>query len=385
MERGGSLDSAGCPAIARVRTNRLSFILLRSLIVPALCLSLAAHRAFCQSDRDALAHQLFEHESWQQLADMASADGSASPELAYERGVALARLERWAEARSVLLAGSRSAPHDKRFLLELAGVSFKQSKQRESIAFLNRALRIDPADAYAQEFLATIYFLQGNVEAAVKHWNRIAKPRIVLVRSEPEPHLRPALLDHAFAFAPASTLDLSELRASEARVQSLEIFPAHRFDLVARPDGAFDTVFRGQELNGWGSTWFEGALRTFRGLPLQEITPEYYNLKHSAMNLESMFRWDPDKRRVSASLASPLGQDPRKHIRLSVDLRNENWDVLGTGFVAGNSPLLAVNMRREAVRAEIMRLAGWRWKWSAETEVSHRDFRNGVPQLTLTP
>jgi hypothetical protein len=138
-------------------------------------------------------------------------------------------------------------------------------------------------------------------------------------------------------------------------------------------------------LNAWGSTWFEGALRTFGGLPLQEITPEYYNLKRSAINLESMFRWDPDKRRVSASLSSPLGQDPRKHFRLSVDMRNENWDVLGVGFVSGSSPLLAVNMRREAVRTEIMRLVGWRWKSSAATEVSHRDFRNGIPQVALPP
>src|SRR5215468_6095680 len=162
MERGGPLDPAGCPAIARVKTSRLSFILLRSLSLPALCLSLAAHRAFSQSDSGSLAHQLFEQERWQQLADLPSEDGTASPELAYERGVALAHLELWEQARAVLLAGSRRAPHDKRFLLELAGVAFKQKKQGESIAFLNRALRIDPTDAYAREFLATIYFLQGN-------------------------------------------------------------------------------------------------------------------------------------------------------------------------------------------------------------------------------
>src|SRR5215813_13015197 len=105
MERGGPLDPAGCPAIARVKTNRLSGILLRSLFLPALCLSLAAARSFCQSDHDALAHQLFEQERWQQLADMPSADGTASPELSYERGVALAHLELWEQARAVLLAG----------------------------------------------------------------------------------------------------------------------------------------------------------------------------------------------------------------------------------------------------------------------------------------
>jgi hypothetical protein len=304
-------------------------------------------------------------------------------ELAYQRGIALAHLGRWDEARAAFLAGSRLAPGDKRFPLELAGVAFKQKKQGLSIAYLHRALRLDPGDTYAQEFLATIYFLQGNTEAAVKHWNRVQKPRITAVRSDPEPRLRPALLDHAFALAPASILKLEELRASDARVQSLEIFPSYRFDLVARQDGNFDTVFRGQELNGWGSTWVEVLLRIFRGLPLQEVTPEYYNLRHSAINVVSMIRWDPDKRRYTATLSTPFAQDPRWHVALTADLRNENWDVLGSPLTSGVAPLLAVNMRREAFRLEIARLVGARWKWSLETELSHRDYRNSLPQLTL--
>jgi hypothetical protein len=42
-------------------------------------------------------------------------------------------------------------------------------------------------------------------------------------------------------------------------------------------------------------------------------------------------------------------------------------------------------MRREGFNAEIMRLAGARWKWSAGIEISHRDFRNVVPGVFFTP
>jgi hypothetical protein len=392
MERSGSLDPAGRPAIARVipaRSGgetwppRKSFSLLLSALLFLAIVWPPAARA--QNDSQATARKLSEQERGQQLADPAPGAALASPQLAYERGIALARLGRWDEARAAFLAGSRLAPRDKRFPLELAGVAFKQKKERASIAYLHRALRIDPSDAYAQEFLATIYFLQGNTEAAVKHWNRVQKPMIASVRSEPEPRVRPALLDHAFAFAPAGILKLEELRSTDARVQSLEIFPSYRFDLVARPDGTFDTVFRGQELNGWGSTWAEGLLRTFRGLPLQEVTPEYDNLKRSAINLVSMIRWDPDKRRFTAALSSPLGQDPRWHVAIAADLRNENWDVPGLPLVSGTAPLLAVNMRREAFRVQIARLVGARWKWSLETELSHRDYRNSLARLALPP
>ncbi|HET6843426.1 MAG TPA: tetratricopeptide repeat protein [Candidatus Angelobacter sp.] len=295
----------------------------------------------------------------------------------------MARLGRLEEARAALVHGSRLAPEDKRFFIELAGVAYKQKKQSEAIAFLHRALRIDPQDEYANDFLATLYFLQGNLEAAVQYWNRAGKPRISQVRTAPPPHVRPSLLDHAFAFAPASTLKLEELRASDARLQSLEIFPSYRFDLVAQPDGTFDTVFHAQELNGWGSTKAEALLRAFGGLPFQEVTPDYFNFHGSAINLVSLFRWDPDKRRVQASLSGPLGGDPRWRVRLGTDLRNENWDI--TGSVNGGSPLAALNLRREALAAEISRLMGARWKWSLGAEFSHRDYRNVLAGSALTP
>ncbi len=279
--------------------------------------------------------------------------------------------------------GSRLAPEDKRFFIELAGVAYRQKKQGEAIAFLRRALRIDPQDEYANDFLATLYFLQGNLEAAVQYWNRVGKPRISQVRTTPAPHVRPVLLDHAFAFAPASTLKLEELRASDARLQSLEVFPSYRIDLVAQPDGTFDAVFHAQEMNVWGSTKAEALLRAFGGLPFQEITPDYFNFHGSAINLISLFRWDPDKRRVQASLSGPLGGDPRWRVRLGTDLRNENWDI--TGSMNGGPALAELNLSREALAAEISRLMGARWKWSLGAEFSHRDYRNVLAGSALTP
>jgi tetratricopeptide (TPR) repeat protein len=356
--------------------RKFSFLLLTSW---AAC-------ALSQADLEATAKQLFEQERWEQLARLGRDAVQRSAEFDYEYGVALAHLERWDEARSALLAGSRLVPRDKRFAIELAGVAFKQKNQSRAIAYLRRALYLDPKDAYANEFLATLYFLQGNLEAAVKYWNRLAepKPRVEQVRTEPRPRLRPALLDHAFAFAPASTLKLQELQASEARLRGLEIFPSSRFDLVARPGGAFDAVFRGQEVNGWGATKLEGLLRTFHGLPFQEMTPEYLNVNGSAINLVSSARWDSDKRRLTGVFSSPIGQDPRWRIRLGTDWRNENWDVVSS--FTGPAPLLAaLNLRREAVSATVTHLVGARWRWSLGGEFSHRDYRNVFAGSVLTP
>jgi hypothetical protein len=307
-----------------------------------------------------------------------------SAEFEYQYGLALAQLELWDEARAAFEAGSSEAPHDKRFSIELAGVAFRQKNNARAISYLRRALRLDPKDDYANEFLATLYFLQGNLEAAVKYWNAVGKPQITHVRIEPALRVRPGLFDHALAVAPESLLRLDDLRATDARVRQLEIFPSYRFDLTAGPEGKFDAVFRAQELNGFGNTRTEALLRSLRGLPFQEIDPEYLNLNHSAVNLVSQLRWDADKRRYVAELSSPLAHDPRWRLRLRAGARNENWEIVPS-FTGPAQLLGALNLRREEFSAEIKRLIGWRWRWSLGAEISHRDYRNVFAGSALTP
>jgi hypothetical protein len=342
--------------------------------------------ACAQAATEAGAKELFDQERWEDLANLGGAATARSSELQYQYGIALAHLERWKDARAAFLAGSRLSPRDKRFYVELAGVAFKQKKQDQAIAYLRRALRIDAKDDYANDFLATLFFLQGNLEAAVKYWNRLEdpKPQVEQVRAEPVPHVRPDLLDHALAFAPASTLKLDELCASDARVKALEIFPNYRFELAPRPGGTFDAVFRASEINGWGATVMEGLLRTFHGLPFQEITPEYFNLNGAAVNIASLIRWDPDKRRVTAEFSSPIRRDPRWRFRLDTDLRDENWNLVSS-FTGPAAQLGALNLRRESFGVGISRLAGVRWSWSSESEFSHRDFRNVAAGTALSP
>lgn len=308
----------------------------------------------------------------------------ASADLNYYYGVGLAHLERWQAAQNALQAGAMLAPHDKRFPIELAGVAFKQNRFSETTRYLKRALRLDPKDSYANDFLATTYFLEDNLEAALKYWNRVGKPEITEVRNVPTLRVRPALLDHAFAFAPASVLTLDELQASQARVRMLEIFTGFRFEIDARGDGNFDTVFRAQELNGFGNTKLEALVRTFSGILFEEITPEYYNVHGSAANIRTLLRFDTDKRRADAWFSAPLNGNPKWRYRFGVDLRNENWTIQ-TSFTGPSTFLGALNLRREAVAAEIKRLVGARWSWAVGAEASHRDFRNVIPGIALTP
>jgi tetratricopeptide (TPR) repeat protein len=354
--------------------SRLISVLLLACAVPG------------RAQDDALEQRLFREQRWSELAGLLSSLANRSADQEYEYGMALAQQQRWDDARAAFLRGASLQPRDKRFPVELAGIAFKQQNSKQAIAYLRRALRLDPRDDYANDFLATLYFLQGNLEAAVKYWNRVhpAKPQIAELRADPPLRLRPDILDHALAFSATSTLNLDQLRASEARLHNLEIFPSWRVNLVAQSDNGFDSVLRAHELSGFGQTKVEALLHTFSGLPFQEVTPEYYNLRGTATNITALARWDSEKRRYGFDFSGLLGRDPRWRYSVTGDYRNENWDVRN-GF-SGVTPVLAsLNLRREAVTAAISRLVGWRWKWTLAAELSHRDFRSVAAVAPLAP
>jgi len=333
---------------------------------------------FGQSTEDsrlAQIKQLIGEKRWQEVVSVVESAPAKSADLDFYYGTALAHLDRWNDAKQAFQAGSRLSPLDERFPVELAGVEFKQKHYPQAAGYLRRALKLSPKDSYAINFLASVYFLEGNLEAALKYWNLEDKPRIASVQPDPTPRIDPALLDHAFAFSPASTLLLPELLTSEARVQGLGVFSQARFDLLARPDGAFDLIFRNQELDGWGNGPAEILLRLFRGLPAQTVTPEYFNFHGGALNFTSRFRFDAQKRKAEAGIAAPFHGNPRRRVQLGVDLRNENWNLL-TSFAGPAQELGSFNLRREAVSADFTSFSSGRWDWSAGAELSHRDFRS---------
>ena len=319
-------------------------------------------------------------------------------EINYYYGSALAHLDRWDEARGAYLAGRWLRPGDERFPVELGGVAFKQKRYSEAARWLRVGLRLDPNDSYANNFLATIYFLQGNLEAAQKYWNRIAKPQIENVRVEPGLRVDPVLLDGAFAFAPATILRRTDFLTTQARVDGLGIFPAYKFQLDARDDGRFDfdaqeilvadgkfdLAIQARERNGLGNDKWEALLSTFRGVFYQTIYPEYFNLGHSATNLSSLARWDAQKRRLQTSLSGPLAHNPKYRYQVTLDLLNENWDIRPS--FTGMAPTLgALNLRKEAVSGGITSFESGRLGWLAGGELSLRDYRNVFSGSILTP
>src|SRR5262249_290386 len=214
--------------------------------------------------------------------------------------------------------------------------------------------------------------------------NRIEKPQIENISTPSQLKIRPALLDRAFLFSPASVLRFEDLVTSEKRVTGLGVFPQYEFELSARNDGKFDVNLRAQELSGFGSNRWQALLSVFSGVSYNTLYPQYFNVGGSAINISSLLRWDRQKRRVSVSYSSPLEHNPKYRYAVHVDVRNENWTIVPS--FKGPPPLLAaLNLRKQVLSGGIYAFNSGRWDWSVGGEISDRQYRNVFTGSTLAP
>ncbi len=361
------LDVAGSPG--------KGFVILSLVVVLTLGFPAFAQDSASDQTRLPAAQSAFQAGHWEQAAKLARGPANQSPEFDFLAGLALAHLEKWDEAKLAFDAGFRKSPGDSRFLVELAGIAYKQKDFRAAKNNLHAALKLNPQDFYSSEFLATIYFLEGNLEAALKYWNPEDKPRLRSVSFTPSPKLKESLRGRAVTFNAPQVLTADALLTTQARLDNLGIFSSRRMELIPVASGSYDAALHLAERNGWGDSKVEGLISLVSGLPYATIYPEFYNVGRDAVNLTSLMRWDSEKRRAFLALSLPLYGDPGLRLYIYADARNENWNLAQT-FLGAGTPLTDLNMRRAAVGVEAQSVVNGRWSWSAGAEIANRNFRN---------
>jgi tetratricopeptide (TPR) repeat protein len=367
MADGRKLDASGSALAGRV----IFLLLLLALCVPA-----SAQEFASESVRLAAAQKSFDAGRWQEAASFARGPADQAADLDFVEGLALAKLLKWEEARAAFAAGHVKAPGQARFLVELAGVDYKRKDFVSAKRELRAALKLDAKDKYTHDFLGTLYFLDGNLEAALKYWNAIDKPRLRSVALRPEPQLDEGLLHRAIGFNAPQVLTVDALLGANARLDSLGIYPHRRMELVPAPgSGTYDATLHMPEREPWSTPAWEGAVSLLSGLPYATVYPEFYNLGHRAVNVTSLLRWDSEKRRAFAEVSTPVLDEPKLRVRFYFDGRNENWNLTNT-FFGGGAPLNDLNMRRVAGGAELRSAVSGRWSWSTGIEIASRSFRN---------
>ena len=370
----GQLDAAGCAPIWPLIL--LFLLLMFSGHISGQATTVAPGVA----NNNAHVKALYDAGRWEDVVRAVPESPTVAADLELDRGLALAALGRYREAERTFEAGHAGHPHDARFLEEMAGIAYRDKRFSRAKKDLRGALALQPNDAYASNFLASIYFLEGNLEAALKYWNRVGKPELSDLTFDPQPNLYPLILDRAFKFSPGAVWTREQFLTTQAELQSLDLFPHTFYELQAQRDGSFKLAWRASEETSWRDLRWRNAVTMVRGLPYQSVYPEFFNLNNKGLNWRSFVRWDDEKRWYASDVAWPLEENPKQRVRLYFVDRNENWNITNT-LTPGAPTAAGFNMRRAAVGAEVAAIENWRWQWNVDGEYSYRDFRSlaGIP------
>jgi hypothetical protein len=329
---------------------------------------------------DAHVKTLYDAKRWEDVVRAVPESPNAPADLELDRGLALAELGRFNEAERTFEAGHAGHPQDARFLEEMAGIAYRDKRFAPAKKDLRRVLSLSPNDAYASNFLASIYFLEGNLEAALKYWNRVEKPKLSDLTYDPKPELDPLILDRAFKFSPGAVWTRIEYLTTNAQLDQLNLFPHMFYELQAQRDGAFKLVWHASQEPSWRNMRWQSGVSMLRGLPYLSVYPEFYNLNRKGLNWLSFVRWDDSKRWLSSDVAWPLEENPKLRVRFYFVGRNENWNIANT-LRPGAPSAASFNMRRIVTGAKVASIKNWRWGWNVDGEYSYRDFRSlaGIP------
>jgi len=324
---------------------------------------------------------LYDAGQWSDIVRLVPESSAEPADLELYRGLALAQLGQYALAERALKAGYLGHPKDARFLTELAGIAYRDKRFSIAKLELRHALAINPKDDYSNNFLASIYFLEGNLEAALKYWNRVGKPKLRDLEYDPIPNLDPLILDQAFRFSPDMVWTRNRFLTTKAELASLDLFPHTFYELQAQQDGAFDLVWHDSQRSRWQDFKWATIAPMLRGLPYLSVYPEFYNLNGKGLNWLSFVRWDDQKRWFSSELSAPLAANPKERLRLYFEDRNENWNVTSRILPFSDSPA-GFNVRRTAIDIGLHSISSWRWQSNVDAEYSYRNFRSlaGIPQ-----
>src|SRR5437667_8657962 len=137
---------AAKPQLDAAGSSRKGFVIFFLAAVLALGFPAFAQDSASDQARLPAAQSAFDAGHWEEAAKLARGPADQSPDFDFLAGLALAHLERWDEAKLAFDAGFRKKPGDSRFLVELAGVAYKQKDFRMARKYLSAAINLKSGD-----------------------------------------------------------------------------------------------------------------------------------------------------------------------------------------------------------------------------------------------
>ena len=222
-----------------------------------------------------------------------------------DAGILLAQQGDTASAEIEFLAAQSLCPDSAAPLRERAGLRFRAEDWTGAGRLAERALTLDPGDVHTWRLLAGSRFLAGDVEGALRAWNRLSEPRTDLTRVDGLTRIRYAAVAGQLDLPPGRVLTPRAFRQARRRLAEVPAQAGFRLSLRPLADGTAQVdVTLLERPSVFDGPWEMGGVG-IKALTKREVTLDVASPTGSGELWTAGWRWWKDRPRVSLALKIP--------------------------------------------------------------------------------
>src|SRR5215831_16438956 len=221
---------------------------------------------------------------------------SPTPDVYLELGLAYDKLKEFQLAEDTLKEGSRRYPQDPRFHNQLADLFLENNDREAAKSELRNALQVDPNNNYASDLLATIDMSEGEVQSALRSWNKSGRPLINDILHNYYVRFGSWFVRDAVAFHPSGILSYSQWKTTESRLFATDTFTNVGLEIEpTRVPDQYNAVVRTTTKTNYLANI---AFDLLKGAPVETSYFNIWNIGNSGVHFNSDYRWEVGRRRA---------------------------------------------------------------------------------------
>jgi tetratricopeptide (TPR) repeat protein len=303
-----------------------------------------------------------------------------SPDAYLYLGIAYRHIKEYQKAEDIFEEGGRRYPDDSRFPIERANLFIENNDIDAAKTALRQALAIDPENSAASDQLATIDMSEGEVQSALRAWNKSDRPYINDILHNYFLNFGSWIVRRGIAFHPARTLRYDEWKTSELRLLATGNFSNVGLELEPTivPE-QYNAVVRTTTRR---TTPADFVFNVLKGAPVQTSYLDIWNMRNSGINFNGNYRWDANRRRIDGRLQIPLPVAGLLHLEIGDTWRKERWDIANTVRPEFQQQS-RFDYKANAMRVRVRQIPHYRIELGGGFEYRNRAANGTIPELSL--
>jgi tetratricopeptide repeat protein len=286
-------------------------------------------------------------------------------------GISYAHTREWMRAEEVLKEGSVRYSQDPRFHNELAGVYLAANDLDRARQSLQNALAVDRANKYATDLLATVDMSMGQVESALKTWNKDGRPIIgdILHNSHAK----------ASTLRTGETLTWGKWKTTETRLRETGIYSNVGIDIepTTSPDRYTAVIRTAPKTNSTEQLVIPALEAIFFKTP----SLHFWNVANTGTSLSARYRFATNRLGAEVGVLAPLPLPGLLFFEATGTFRSERWDISRPAIDTGVDHRFYY--QSTGVRALVRHIPNYRFAVGAGFEYRNRTVHGSQAGLAL--